>query len=143
MARPEREVDPNSGPLGEFAVQLRKLRLEAGEPTYLRMARATGRSRTALAEAAGGDHLATWETVHAYVTACGGDVAVWRRRWQQVRDELDDCVALIGDTGQKAHMAVEPPSPPTISDPRLADRLPLSEGAITHATDAHGGTTDV
>lgn len=86
MARPERPIDPGGGPLAQFAADLRELRRTAGLPKYLQMARATGRSRTALAEAAGGDHLPTWETVEAYVTACGGNVTSWRVRWEQTRD---------------------------------------------------------
>ena len=38
------------------------------------MARHTGRSRTALSEAAGGDVLPSWDTVVAYVSFCGEDV---------------------------------------------------------------------
>jgi hypothetical protein len=52
------------------------------------MQRLTGRSRTALAEAAGGDHLATWETVEAYVRACGADPPTWEPRWEAVRDAV-------------------------------------------------------
>ncbi|MEU5262183.1 helix-turn-helix transcriptional regulator [Amycolatopsis sp. NPDC021455] len=71
-----------------FAAELRKLRVDAGDPKYLSMSRRTGRSRTALAEAAGGDHLPTWETVAAFVTACDGDVHEWRIKWERARDEL-------------------------------------------------------
>jgi hypothetical protein len=45
------------------------------------MARRTGASRTALAQAASGQHLPRWRTVAAYVEACRGDVPDWRRRW--------------------------------------------------------------
>lgn len=88
MGRPERPLDPTAGPVQAFAADLRKLRQEAGSPKYLQMQRRTGRSRTALAEAAGGDHLATWETVEAYVRACGGDPAEWAVRWEEVRDAI-------------------------------------------------------
>ena len=88
MGRPERPLDPAAGPIQAFAGELRKLRQEAGNPKYLQMQRLTGRSRTSLAEAAGGDHLATWETVEAYVRACGGDLAMWERRWTDTRDAL-------------------------------------------------------
>lgn len=88
MARPERPVDPASGPIHAFAADLRLIRDEAGNPTYLRMARASGRSRTALAEAAGGDHLPSWETVAAFVRACGQDPASWRRRWEHTRKQV-------------------------------------------------------
>jgi hypothetical protein len=88
MPRPERLLDPAAGPVQAFAADLRKLRQKAGNPKYLQMQRLTGRSRTSLAEAAGGDHLATWETVEAYVRACGGGLAEWERRWTDVRDTL-------------------------------------------------------
>ena len=80
MGRPERSLDPAAGPVQAFASELRLLRQRAGNPKYLQMQRRTGRSRTALAEAAGGDHLPTWETVEAYVRACGADPARWRAR---------------------------------------------------------------
>lgn len=89
MPRPERALDPESGPIQAFAAELRLARQKAGNPTYLKMARATGRSRTALAEAAGGDHLATWETVEAYLAACGQIPADWYPRWEEVRERVD------------------------------------------------------
>jgi hypothetical protein len=88
VGRPERLLDPNAGPVQRFAAELRKLRIDAGNPKYLSMSRRTGRSRTALAEAAGGDHLPTWETVAAFVTACEGELGQWRVRWERARDEL-------------------------------------------------------
>lgn len=89
MPRPERALDPSAGPVQQFASELRAVREKAGSPKYLAMARATGRSKTALTEAAGGDHLATWETVAAYLTACGRDPAVWMERWEQVRAQVE------------------------------------------------------
>jgi hypothetical protein len=88
MPRPERAVDPSEGPVQQFAADLRVVREKAGSPKYLTMARRTGRSKTALAEAAGGDRLATWETVEAYLTACDQDPAAWRERWEQVREHV-------------------------------------------------------
>ncbi|MER7645170.1 hypothetical protein [Streptomyces sp. NPDC126522] len=90
MPRPERPLDERAGPVQAFAADLRRVREKAGSPKYLQMARATGRSRTALAEAAGGDHLATWETVEAYLNACGESPSPWQARWEQVRAFLDE-----------------------------------------------------
>nr|WP_157227310.1 hypothetical protein [Nocardia asiatica] len=59
------------------------------------MARMTGRSRTALSEAAGGDHLPTWETTEAFVKACGGDVGTWRIKWERVQDEITGSLGLL------------------------------------------------
>jgi hypothetical protein len=86
MARPERSLPAGASPLADFASDLRGLRERAGSPKYLQMSRRTGRSRTALAEAAGGDHLPTWDTVRAYVEACGDDPAHWLIRWERLRD---------------------------------------------------------
>jgi hypothetical protein len=88
MGRPERPLDPAAGPIQAFASELRQLRQQAGQPKYLQMQRRTGRSRTALAEAAGGDHLPTWDTVEAYVQACDGDLVRWQARWAQARDAV-------------------------------------------------------
>ncbi|MBF6169109.1 helix-turn-helix domain-containing protein [Streptomyces gardneri] len=88
MPRSERPLDPSSGPIHAFAADLRRLRARAGNPKYLQMARLSGRSRTALSEAAGGDHLPTWETTEAFVKACGGDVGTWLTKWEQVQEQV-------------------------------------------------------
>ncbi|MDN3356338.1 helix-turn-helix transcriptional regulator [Actinomadura sp. DC4] len=105
MPRPSRPLDPDAGPAQALAAELRKLREEAGSPKYLQMARRTGKSRTALAEAAGGDHLPTWETVAAFVTACDGDPNAWRERWEWTRDHLR---APAGQAGSAPPEAPEP-----------------------------------
>jgi tetratricopeptide (TPR) repeat protein len=85
MGRPERDLDV-SHPLHAFAAELRELRRRAGSPKYLSMSRKSGVSRTALSEAAGGDHLPTWRTVDAYVVACGGRPLDWLPRWERLSD---------------------------------------------------------
>jgi hypothetical protein len=89
MPRPLRPLQPDAGPVQAFAAELRELRRTAGDPKFLQMARRTGKSRTALAEAVGGDHLPTWETVVAFVTACNDeDPGRWRGRWEEVRAQV-------------------------------------------------------
>lgn len=112
MGRPERPLDPAAGPIQAFASELRQLRRQAGSPKYLQMQRRTGRSRTALAEAAGGDHLPTWDTVEAYVRACGGDLARWQARWAQARDALR---SQRGHGTPQGIAAADPPRPPRAS----------------------------
>ncbi|MDL5159582.1 helix-turn-helix domain-containing protein [Actinomycetospora termitidis] len=85
MPRPQRELDPAGGPLVEFARDLRALREAAGSPKFTTMARRTGRSKTALADASAGRHLPRWETVEDYVRACDADPAPWRARWDALR----------------------------------------------------------
>jgi len=86
VPRPLRSLDPSAGPVQAFAAELRKLWEEAGSPTFLQMARKTGKSRTAITEAVGGDHLPSWETVVAFVSACDADPNAWRVRWEQARE---------------------------------------------------------
>ncbi|MEV0195058.1 helix-turn-helix domain-containing protein [Nonomuraea sp. NPDC050691] len=86
--RRESPVDPAAGPVQSFASELRKLRQEAGGLTYRAMARSAGYSVTTLSQAAAGERLPSLPVVLAFAQACGGDVADWERRWQQVVDEL-------------------------------------------------------
>ena len=81
MARQERAVDPGAGPLQAFAHELRKIRMEAGNPTYRALAKLAGYSATTLSEAASGVRRPSLEVVLAYVGACRGDVDLWRQRW--------------------------------------------------------------
>ncbi|MEU9166694.1 hypothetical protein AB0D34_02605 [Streptomyces sp. NPDC048420] len=57
MGRRERPLDPTEGPVARFAHELRKLRQEAGGPTYRAMAARAHYSTAALAQAAAGDRL--------------------------------------------------------------------------------------
>ena len=109
MPRPERPIDPSGGALQAFAFELRVLRQQAGTPKYLQMQRMTGKSRTALAEAAGGDHLAKWETVEAFVSACNGDLAMWRIKWERARDEVRSSrsVAIKSDVSPPENVPAE------------------------------------
>ena len=85
MPRPQRELDPDGGPLVDFARELRALRARAGDPKFAAMSRRTGRSKTALADAVGGRHLARWETVEDFVRACDGDPRAWREAWSRAK----------------------------------------------------------
>ncbi|MER5933565.1 DNA-binding protein [Streptomyces sp. NPDC002054] len=89
VGRREKPLDPAAGPVAEFAFALRKLRQEAGGPTYSAMARRAGAYSVAtLSRAAGGELLPTLPVVLAYVAACGGDPQEWAARWRLVSEEL-------------------------------------------------------
>jgi transcriptional regulator with XRE-family HTH domain len=92
MARQERPVDPADGPLQAMAYELRKLRVEAGSPTYRSLARRTGYSPSTLSEAANGKRKPTLDVLLAYIGALGGDQQEWRRRWDTL-DSLSEDVA--------------------------------------------------
>ncbi|MFC8850511.1 MULTISPECIES: helix-turn-helix transcriptional regulator [unclassified Micromonospora] len=86
--RPEKPLDLSSGPVAQFAHSLRRLRQQAGGPSYRTLAGRTRYSMAALSVAAGGTRFPTWECVEAYIRACGvcDDDLVhhWRQRWSAV-----------------------------------------------------------
>jgi hypothetical protein len=82
--RPERPLDPESGPVARFAWELRQLRAEAGSPSYRVLARRAHYAPSTLAEAAKGNRLPTLEAAVALATACGGDRDEWIARWRAV-----------------------------------------------------------
>jgi WD40 repeat protein len=86
--RPESPLDASAGPVARFAAELRKLRSEAGSPTYRVMAQRTGQGASTLSQAAAGERLPTLPVALAYVRACGGDPAEWEERWRQTSAEL-------------------------------------------------------
>ncbi|GAA0902644.1 NB-ARC domain-containing protein [Streptomyces thermoalcalitolerans] len=70
-----------------FASKLRALRERAGL-TYAEMARVSHFSSTTLSQAAAGHRLPTRDVLLAYVSACGGDIHEWERRWEHLRAEI-------------------------------------------------------
>lgn len=104
MGRQERSLDPTAGPVQRFAYELRKLRAEAGGPTYRELARRTDYSLTALSQAAAGGQLPSLPVTLAYVTACGGDPEQWERRWHETSAEVTE-------------QALREPEPPDTTSP--------------------------
>ncbi|GGR83410.1 hypothetical protein GCM10010252_22630 [Streptomyces aureoverticillatus] len=90
MGRREKPLDPTDGPVARFAVELRKLRQEAGAPSYRVMAQRAAYSVTALSQAAAGEKLPSPAVVRAYAEACGADPEEWERRRDEVARELDE-----------------------------------------------------
>lgn len=86
VPRGESPLDPDGGPLFEFAARLRKLREQAGRPTYRDLARNVHYSIATLSSAAGGRQLPSLAVTLAYVRACGGDEREWKLIWQQTAD---------------------------------------------------------
>ncbi|MER7789088.1 DNA-binding protein [Streptomyces sp. NPDC097640] len=90
MGRRESPLDPSAGPVQRFAYELRKLRSEAGGPTYRAMAHRVPYSITTLSRAAAGEQLPSLPVTLAYVEACGGDAAdraAWEARWREAAEE--------------------------------------------------------
>jgi hypothetical protein len=90
MARPERPLDPEGGPVSQFARALRELRHRAGSPTYRDMQAKSYVSYSSLARAAAGRKFPTWATTNAFITACGGDPAEWKPRWEEVARHVEE-----------------------------------------------------
>ncbi|WP_433537095.1 helix-turn-helix domain-containing protein [Micromonospora sp. CA-249363] len=111
MARHERPVDPTAGPLSSFAHELRKLRVEAGNPTYRRLAEVAGYSASTLSAAASGIRQPSLDVLLAYVGACGGDTARWRQRWLELDEELRPVTPLAESPATAT--AGDPPDPAT------------------------------
>ena len=96
MARPEKPIDADGGAAAIFAKDLRKLRAQAGNPTYREMARSALFSSSVLSSAASGMRLPTLQVTLGFVAACGGDREVWRRRWMRVAGVTDSDAAANG-----------------------------------------------
>ncbi|WP_143734448.1 helix-turn-helix domain-containing protein [Microbispora rosea] len=88
MGRPERDLSPEEGPVQAFAVALRRLREDAGSPTYRALSERAHYSATVLSRAAGGRVFPSLEVTLAFVRACGGDEDAWARRWHRVSEEI-------------------------------------------------------
>ncbi|MFF8289382.1 protein kinase [Streptomyces sp. NPDC016309] len=85
-------MDPGGGPVVEFAAGLRRLRQEAGNPSYEAMARRVTYGRATLHAAARGHNLPSRDVALAFVRACGGDeraVREWARRWESTKALLE------------------------------------------------------
>ncbi|MFI6499727.1 helix-turn-helix domain-containing protein [Nonomuraea typhae] len=102
MGRPEKPLDPQAGPIEAFAYALRRLREEAGRPTYRELARRTRYSATALQVASRGERLPSLAVTLAFVQACGGDRQEWEQRWRAAETALAAVLEVSGITGRAA-----------------------------------------
>ncbi|TDD31873.1 hypothetical protein E1287_24930 [Actinomadura sp. KC06] len=85
-----------------FAERLRRLRAEAGNPSFRVMAaKSRSVSHATLHEAAKGTRFPSWTTTQAFVEACGGDVEEWRGLWCAALGS-DDAAAHDAPTAQGA-----------------------------------------
>ncbi|MGW4112369.1 nSTAND1 domain-containing NTPase [Actinosynnema sp. NPDC004786] len=87
MPRTERPLVVEDTPVLRFAGDLRRLRREAGSPSYRELGRLANYSPAALSEAAAGRRLPSLAVTRAFVRACGGDVEEWTARWRELSAE--------------------------------------------------------
>jgi tetratricopeptide (TPR) repeat protein len=107
VGRREIAVDPNTGALAWFAADLRELRRAAGSPSYRELAARAHYSHNTLSMAASGRTLPSRAVALAFVAACGGDLAAWQERWQQLEHEL--AAAVPGEPAAVAARAAPVP----------------------------------
>ena len=88
MGRRENPIDPEAGVLARFAADLRALRLRAGSPTYRELAPRAFYSASTLSQAASGVLVPSRAVTLAFVSACGGDIAEWDRRWRALQQAM-------------------------------------------------------
>ncbi|SDD10840.1 WD domain-containing protein, G-beta repeat-containing protein [Actinokineospora iranica] len=109
MARGERPLEGEDGPVLRFAADLRALREKAGRPAYRELSKRAHYSTGALSDAAGGRRLPSLAVTLAYVGACGGDTEAWERRWREVAAELDaESADPVGDDGEAPYVGLAP-----------------------------------
>ncbi|MFD5829723.1 helix-turn-helix domain-containing protein [Lentzea sp. NPDC060358] len=87
MPRGERPLGPEDTALLRFAGDLRRLRDQAGKPSYRELAGRANYSPTALSDAAGGRKLPSLALTLAFVKACDADPAPWTKRWRELAAE--------------------------------------------------------
>lgn len=109
MGRRERPLV--DGPLRDFAMGLRALRVAAGNPTYRALSQRARYSTSALSAAANGQTLPTLEVTLAYVRACAGDDTEWRARWQKLSIELHSPDTLPSAVAKRDTRATPPCDP--------------------------------
>ncbi|WP_431906273.1 helix-turn-helix domain-containing protein [Micromonospora carbonacea] len=78
-----------TGPIADFARELRELRARAGTPTYEAMARVAHSNKSSLSKADKGVRLPSKQVALAYVRACGGPDEEWQARWKRVAQEVN------------------------------------------------------
>ncbi|MEN2740516.1 helix-turn-helix transcriptional regulator [Microbacterium sp. X-17] len=88
--------------IAQFAAELRRLRLDAGNPTLVHLQHATGVSRSVISAAFAGRRLPSARTVDGIVRACGADPSGWLVRRDRLADEQTPAVSgEVPDHGRK------------------------------------------
>ncbi|WP_052808729.1 helix-turn-helix domain-containing protein [Streptomyces cyaneogriseus] len=144
MGRPETHIDPTEGPLQCFAYELRTLRRSAGNPSYRKLASQAKYSGTTLSEAARGLSFPSLEVTMAYVSACGGDTAHWKRFWKETDAALHaEETRAEPCTTRPAAPGAELASPAAAPGGASASRRSRSRDALTRFFPAVAGAVGV
>jgi hypothetical protein len=98
MGRPRKPID-DTGPVGQFATQLRDRQDQVPGLTFRAMASRAHSSHSVLAEAAGGKKFPTWTVTRAFLVGCGAgqeEIASWQERWKETNDSIYALMRKIG-----------------------------------------------
>ncbi|GAA1201238.1 NBR1-Ig-like domain-containing protein [Prauserella alba] len=132
--------------LEEFMAELKRLRQQAGNPSFRKMAELSGAvSHATLHLTVTGRRLQPWETVREFVRACGGDEAEWCARYRRTRavlsGELPEPAAgtePVVETGGPDERAVDSASGAASRDAAASDAVVVDgTGAATSVPAQH------
>jgi hypothetical protein len=129
MGRPERPLAASSGLIPAFTHDLRVLRHRAGNPSYRELAGKAPFSPSVLSSAADGRRLPTLAVTLAFVSACGGDVMAWERRWREIAEQLG-VTAVIRD--DRPYVVDAGTAVPIVARPA---QLPMAPGIFVGRAD--------
>ncbi|MFI9835245.1 helix-turn-helix domain-containing protein [Streptomyces sp. NPDC051913] len=121
--RPEKSIDPTSGPLGQLALDLKAVRRRS-TLTLAQLATHTGLSVATLSAAALGQECPSWQTLRAYLAACGEDADDWRPRWEMLASEHQRLQAGVPERPEQRRVVLQmtPDRVRTVQDLKLALR---------------------
>lgn len=77
----------DAGPAGTFAYAMFELWEAVGKPTLRSMGEQVNMHHSSLSRVMKDDRVSSWDSVRAFVIACGADPKTWQPRWQQAKDE--------------------------------------------------------
>ena len=87
MPKKQPVLDPRD-PFERFALELRRLRMRAGEPSHAELARAMYCSRPVVTALLNGKRLPSARQLDAFVRVCHGDLSEWRNRLIETRERI-------------------------------------------------------
>lgn len=115
--------------IARFATDLRRLRLDADNPTLARLQAETGISRSVLSDAFGGRQLPSARTVDGIVRMCGEDSRSWIERRDALAGRGTAGAGAAAATAAATDAVENEPAPRTASVSRRAAVL-LAAGAF-------------
>jgi transcriptional regulator with XRE-family HTH domain len=131
-------------PVHEFALAMRALRWQAGDPPLAEIARQMSLSRSAVSAYLNGHRLPSPRHLEAFVRACNGEPADWQRRLEIVRTQLDSLPGqdLHGDIAaeQRADEITSQPDEAAVSLSPAVTSWKSHSGQIVTFYSYKGGT---